>query len=267
MTSAKISRWTCIAVMRNSKVTSCEISSRTGQLSDANLTIDAEGMRRRIGKKILLLAGLLTTSGFTLFGQTVGHPQMLHHQETFAIHVPPQEAPEGLKTIYSSLGTDPNCLYNYIDTWLVSGPNSLVGLADFIAMRFTPQSNSHVSEVRVAVLYDGIGADQVNLSIYADSNGHPGKRLAGPVTVTKLPKTFTCCGLAVADFASVPVNGGTQYWVVADTPQTGRGSDFVGEWAGAVSPVLTLAANAAKTGWVAFNGNGLPAGEVLGTVP
>jgi hypothetical protein len=218
-------------------------------------------------RKILLLAGLLTTSGFTLSGQTVEHPQRLHHQETFAIHVPPQEATEGLTKIYSSLGTDSSNLYNYIDTWLVSGPNSLVGLSDFIAMRFTPPSNSHVSEVRVAVLYTGIGADQVNLSIHADSSGHPGKRLAGPVTVTKLPKALTCCGLAVANFASVPVSGGTRYWVVADTPKTGHGSDFVGEWAGAVRPVLTLAANVAGTGWVSFNGNGLPAGEVLGTVP
>ena len=218
-------------------------------------------------KKILLLAGLLTISNLALFGQTVEQPRMLHHKETFAVHVPPQEAPQGLTTIYSSLGTDPKNLYNYIDTWLVSGPKSIVGLADFIAMRFTPKSNSHVSEVRVAVLYYGIGADQVDLSIYEDSKGHPGRLLAGPVTVTNLPKAFTCCQLAVADFASVPVNGGTQYWVVANTPKTGRGSDFLGEWAGAVSPVLTLAANAAQTGWVAFNGNGLPAGEVLGTVP
>jgi hypothetical protein len=218
-------------------------------------------------KKTLLLAGLLTSSGFSLFGQTAGRPQMLHHQETYAIHVPAQEADQGLTKIYSSLGTDPTYLYNDIDTWLVSGPNSVVGLSDFIAMRFTPQSNSHVSQVRVAVLYDGIGANQVNLSIYSDSKGHPGKRLAGPVTVKGLPKALTCCGLAVADFASVPVSGGTRYWVVADTPKTGRGSDFLGEWAGAVSPVLTLAADVAETGWVAFNGNGLPAGEVLGTVP
>lgn len=218
-------------------------------------------------KRIFLLAGLLTISGVTLLGQTIQQPQMLHHKETFSIHVPPQEVPEGLKTIYSSLGTDPSNLYNYIDTWLVSGPNSIIGLADFIAMRFTPQSNSHVSEVRVAVLYEGLGADQVNLSIHLDNSGHPGKLLAGPVTVTKLPKGLSCCGLAVADFAPVAVKGGTQYWIVADTPKTGRGSDFVGEWAGAVSPVLTLAGNAAQTGWVSFNGNGLPAGEVLGTVP
>jgi hypothetical protein len=218
-------------------------------------------------KKVLLLAGLLTISNLSLFGQNAAQPRMLHHKETFAVHVAPEEAPQDLATIYSSLGTDPKNLYNYIDTWLVSGPNCVVGISDFIALPFTPKSNSHISEVRAAILYYGVGADQVNLSIYSDSKGHPGKLLAGPVTVTNLPKSFTCCQLAVADFASVPVTGGKQYWVVANTPKTGRGSDFFGEWAGAVSPVLMLAGNAEQTGWVAFNGNGLPAGDVLGTVP
>lgn len=218
-------------------------------------------------KKISLLVCLLTVSAFNAFGQTVEHPRMLHNQETYAIHMPPQEAPQGSTVIYSSLGASGNNLYNYIDTWLVSGPNCQIGFADFIAMAFTPQVNSHVSEVRVAVLYDGSGANQVNLSIYKDSNGHPGKLLAGPMTVTNLPNALNCCQLAIADFASVAVTGGKQYWVVADTPRSGRGSDFVGEWAGAVTPVLTLAGNAEETGWIAFNGNGLPAGEVLGTVP
>ncbi len=215
----------------------------------------------------MLLLGLLTACSFTLFGQTIQQPQMLHHQGTLVMQVPTQEAADGTAVIYSSLGTDPNYLYNYIDTWLVSGPNSLVGISDFIALPFTPKSNSHITQVRAAVLYEGLGADRVNLSIHADNSGHPGKLLAGPITVTKLPKSLTCCGLAVANFSSLAVKGGTQYWVVADTPKTGPGSDFLGEWAGAVSPVLTLAGNAAGTGWVAFNGNGLPAGDVRGTVP
>jgi hypothetical protein len=219
-------------------------------------------------KKTLLLAALLTIFNLTLFAQTVEQPRMLHHKVTHVIYLPPQEIPQGLTTIYSSLGTDPKNLYDYIDTWLVCGPNSPVGLADFIAMPFTPQSDSHVSELETAVLYYGVGADQVNLSIHVDSKGKPGKLLAGPVTVTNVPPAFSCCQLAVADFSSpVSVKGGTQYWIVADTPTKGQGSDFFGEWAGAVSPVLMMAGDAAGTGWVAFNGNGLPAGAVLGTVP
>lgn len=220
-----------------------------------------------MAKKTFLLAGLLTISALTLFSQTAEQPLMLHHKKAFVAHVPAPDVQQGLTTIYSSLGTDPSNLYNPFDTWVVSGPASVFGLADFIAMRFTPQANSHVSQVRVAVLYEGLGANQVNLSIYADNKGHPGKRLAGPVTVTNLPKALSCCGLAIANFASIPVNAGSRYWVVADTPNSGRGSDFVGEWAGAVSPALILAGNAGGTGWMALNGNALPAGEVLGSVP
>ena len=224
-------------------------------------------------KKIFLMASLLAISNLSLFGQTsllgqtVEQPPRWHHKGTLAVHVPAQEAPQGSTTIYSTLGTDPENLYNYIDTWLVSGPTSVVGISDFIAMPFTPKANSHISQVRAAILWYGDGADQVNLNIYADSKGRPGKLLAGPVTVGGLPKSFTCCQLAIANFASVPVTGGKQYWVVANTPKTGQGSNFLGEWAGAVSPVLMLAGNAEQTGWVAFNGNGLPAGEILGTVP
>ena len=220
-------------------------------------------------KKILVLAGVLTILNLTLFAQTVEMPRRLHHKGKPGVYVPPQEVPQGLTEIYSSLGTDPKNLYDYIDTWLVSGPKSHAGFSAFIAMPFTPKSNSHVLQVRTAVLWygEGEGADQVNISIYEDSQGQPGKLLAGPVTVTNLPQAYSCCQLAVADFSSVPVNGGTQYWVVADTPAKGQGSDFLGEWASAVSPVLPLSADADGTGWVTFNGNGLPAGDVQGTIP
>ena len=221
-------------------------------------------------KKILVLAGLLTSLNLTLFGQTVEMPRRLHHQGKLRVYLPPQEVPQGLTEIYSNLGTDPQNLYDYIDTWLVSGPKSHAGFSAFIAMPFTPTSNAHVYQVRTAVLWygEGNGADQVNISIYEDSHGQPGEVLAGPVTVTNLPAAYSCCQLAVADFSSgVPVKGGTQYWVVADTPETGQGSNFLGEWASAVSPVLPLSADAAGTGWVTFNGNGLPAGDVQGTLP
>jgi len=220
-----------------------------------------------LGKRILLMAGLLTILNLALLGQATEQPRMLHHTGKLRVYVPSQEVPQGLTEIYSSLGTDPKHLYNWLATWFVSGPNSILYFSNFIAMPFTPKSNSHVLQVQTAILWDRSGADQVNLSIHADRNGHPGKLLAGPVTVTNLP-THSCCELAVANFSSaVPVKGGTQYWVVADTPMTGQGSDFVGEWAGAVSPVLLLASNTAGGGWVPFNGNGLPAGEVLGTIP
>jgi len=52
----------------------------------------------------------------------------------------------------------------------------------------------------------------VNFSLYSDANGVLGTLLAGPITVTNLPRTFTCCALAVANFAAaVPVIAGIRY--------------------------------------------------------
>lgn len=136
----------------------------------------------------------------------------------------------------------------------------------FFALPFTPKSDSHVLMVAAALQYTS-GANQVNVSIYADSAGAPGALLAGPVTVVNLSSFGTCCSLAVADFASVAVSGGTQYWVVADTPLTGTGSDFLGAWDIVAKPTYPLASDTDGVwyGWTDLTS--VPAGAVLGTVP
>jgi hypothetical protein len=42
--------------------------------------------------------------------------------------------------------------------------------------------------------------------------------------------TFTCCTLATVNVLPTAVTSGTQYWVVASTPTTGTGDDFLGVW-------------------------------------
>ncbi len=219
-------------------------------------------------KWTLLFSCLSTLCTVTLFAQTGESTRDVHVAEKSASRVSPQEAPKGLKKIYSSLDESEKIdLYNYTNALPVFGPNSVAGVAWFTAMAFTPKSDAHVSLVQVAVQYSGAGANQMNLSIYSDSTGAPGTLLAGPVTVTNLPAAQTCCGLAVASFTPVAVTGGTQYWVVADTPLTGTGSDFLGVWACAFKPVMLLAGTSAGNPWASLNGDGRPAGEVLGTIP
>ena len=90
--------------------------------------------------------------------------------------------------------------------------------------------------------------------------------LAGPVTVTNLSDSGTCCTLAVANFSPIAVTGGTQYWVVADTPQTGTGSDFDGSWAFVLLHIPQ--ASSEGSGWSGFNGTVTEAaGKVLGSIP
>jgi hypothetical protein len=216
-------------------------------------------------KKALLLVCFLALCKVILFAQTGERPRTVHVTEKSAIHVPPQGVPAGLTKIYSNLGTKTD-LYDDTEGFSVVGPNAGVGVTYFYAIPFTPRSNSHVSQVGVAVGYGGSGANQVNLSIYADLGGAPGTLLSGPVTVTNLPDFGTCCSLAVANFSPVAVSGGTRYWVVADTPLTGTGSDFVGIWA-IVAKLIPVAENYDGKGWFGFNADYLLAGEVLGTVP
>jgi hypothetical protein len=215
---------------------------------------------------LLLTASLIVVS-LPLAAQTAKRSRIVHTPEKSAARMAPQAVPDGLKVIYSSLGpkNDP-----YLDTdgWYITGFNSYGGdtYAFAIALPFTPRSNSHVSQVRVPVQYAGSGANQVNLSLYSDTNGVPGTLLAGPVTVTNLAETGTCCALTIADFAPLAVTAGTQYWVVADTPASGQGSDFVGAW-DFESKVMTFGGTNGSDGWYAENGDSEPAGEVLGTVP
>ena len=220
-------------------------------------------------QKTLLFVCLLTLCNLSLFSQTSGtSPLVVHTTEKSAIHVPPQEAPAGLKIIHTNLSRKGD-LYNYsaVHGWELAGPNSVGGITEFIAMPFTPKSDSHVSQVQVAIQYAGSGANQVILSIYGDSSGAPGTLLAGPVTVTNLPEAGTCCLLAVATFTPVAVTAGTQYWVAGDTPLTGPGSDLIGQWNWVAKDIGQWAANYGDTGWYQFPDDALPAGEVLGTIP
>lgn len=215
-------------------------------------------------KKDLLFACFLASCNLALFGQTREPAKVAHTEEKSSIHVPAQEAPAGLQVIYSNLGKPPNA-YNAVQGWGILGPSS--GVTEFIGLPFTARSDSHVSEVRVAMQYAGSGANQVNLSLYADWAGVPGALLAGPVTVTNLPEEGTCCTLAVADFSPLAVKAGTQYWVVADTPLTGTGSDLVGQWNWVATPSVEWAYDSGGVGWGQIPSDALPAGAVFGTVP
>jgi hypothetical protein len=214
-------------------------------------------------KKNLLFVCFLALRTLTLFGQTEGPAKVVHIEEKWAIHIPADEAPANLKIIYSNLGT-PTSTYNVAWGWAVGGPNSHE--PEFIALPFTPTSDSHVSQVRAAVQYFS-GANQVNLSLYADADGVPGTLLAGPVTVTNLPEEGTCCALAVADFSPLALTAGTQYWVVADTPLSGTGSDLLGQWNWVAKASVEWAQDYGGEFWGQIPSDALPAGAVLGTVP
>ena len=146
------------------------------------------------------------------------------------------------------------------------GAGANCGFTQFVGMPFTPRSNATVMQVRVAVQYNS-GTNQVNLSLYNDVGGVPGTVLAGPVTVANLPSGGTCCTLAIANFESgVAVTAGVQYWVVANMPASGPGSDFNGAW-DFLFPTASFGIDTG-TGWFSSIGDLMgAAGAVLGTIP
>jgi len=193
-------------------------------------------------------------------------PKTVEYGGSVRFEGPAQEAPATLMKIYSNLGPATSAYSS--SAWSLNGPNSAAGLSQFIAMPFTPKANAHVSQVRAALQYNGSGANRVNLSLYSDASGVPGVLLAGPVTVKNLPTYFSCCKLASATFDNVAVTAGTQYWVVADTPAAGTGSDFYGVWAFVPPSKLSVGADVGGGGWFSFQASVQePAGAVYGTIP
>lgn len=178
-----------------------------------------------------------------------------------------------LKKIFTNLKANPNAYA--LDGSEMNGPNfEDSGFGYYLAMPFIPKDNSTVKQAQVAIYYGNSGANQVNLSIYSDSGNAPGTLLSGPVTVTNLGNGL-CCTLALANFTPVSVTAGTRYWVVADTPVSGTGSDFYGYWHFVnQGTVPSMAQCATPPGGTCNENNWGPtsslrelAGEVLGTIP
>jgi len=221
--------------------------------------------------KTLVISVLLFVTALcaTLFAQDNNKP-ISRTVEKSKIHMP-AETPltVTLTKIYTNLGSATDAYYD-AEGWTVSGPNSAVGNTISAAMAFTPASNSTVIEVQLAIQW-GQGANQVNISLCNDSGSNtPGTLIDGPVTVKKLPTFGTCCKLATAKFSSgAPVSAGTQYWVVAETPTSGTGSDTWAAWDFVNLPNFLFANEVNGAGWISTNSSASapPAGTVLGTVP
>ena len=222
-------------------------------------------MVKRTVNLLICLVALCSTTLYAQNDRDSAHPNILRTADRSQIRVPAPDAPSGLTKIYSNLGPKTDA-YNALAGFVIRGPNA-GKFTMFLAMPFTPKSNSTVMQVEVAVHYAGSGANQVNLSVYDDFGGGPGTLLAGPQTIANLPQFATCCTLATWKLApGVQVVGGNQYWVVADTPASGVGSDFVGTW-DFIFPTHLTDMNSGSH-WYQFSGpDEEVAGAVFGTIP
>jgi hypothetical protein len=126
-------------------------------------------------------------------------------------HFSPTALPKK-SAIFSNVGTKyPKGLYFCCYGNTVSGPNSVAGGPYSVALQFTPGSDMDAKEIDAGVGW-AAGTNAVNLAIYDDAGGVPGKQLdAGQAT--GLGTFGDCCTMAVAK-VKASLKGGTPYWVV-----------------------------------------------------
>jgi len=132
----------------------------------------------------------------------------------------------------------------------VAGPNNTVlGISQFMAVPCTPQTNRTLTTVKGAWQWYGYGANKIQICLYADSGSNsPGTQIGNCVTLTNLPTFLTSNTLVTANFTSqkLALTAGTQYWIIAQTPSRGTGSDSVDVWVGESG---WMASDVAGEGW------------------
>jgi hypothetical protein len=91
---------------------------------------------------------------------------------------------------------------------------------------FTPAANATVTELQVAVGDLSGGTSGIEVGLYNDANGVPGRKIKS-FHIAPLQHYGECCALATAtDKAGIAVTAGTQYWLVVST--TNKDVDIYG---------------------------------------
>ena len=90
---------------------------------------------------------------------------------------------------------------------------------------FTPTANATVTQIQVAVGDLNSGSSGIELGLWSDANGVPGKKIKS-YHVAPLQPYGQCCAVATANVKGVKVTAGTQYWVVVST--TSKDTDIYG---------------------------------------
>lgn len=226
-------------------------------------------MVRKPAVRIVLVLSVLALAGMAALA-AAGHRGIVTSQDgRMSIvkqgpsHVTPWNEPAGLTTIAGNLSKYPFgvffCCYGYN----ISGPDSYLGSAYWVAIPFTPTANVTVKRVEVSVGWGGQGANGVTVSVNVDANGLPGTALAS-LNATGLSDYGQCCQLVVASSGTgLPVNQGTQYWVVVSTSISTENTYDVWAFNSTDMRSYPFASYSTAIGWTKSDGL-LPGYAVLG---
>ncbi|HEX3651677.1 MAG TPA: choice-of-anchor R domain-containing protein [Rhizomicrobium sp.] len=170
----------------------------------------------------------------------------------------PLAPPKGLTVVFNNIGKKyPDGVYFCCDGLTIAGPDSIEGQTVWPAIAFTPAADVTVTRVDLALGYDDHGANDVAVSIAADSGGLPGTLLE-TVHVSNLPEFGDCCAITRAKFKGIKLSAGQQYWVVAGTDA--NDSTAFAAWAlNTTEQIKTVRfAENIGTGWELVNANARP---------
>jgi|SRR5580698_771324 hypothetical protein len=181
---------------------------------------------RKTVVRIVLVLSVLTLAGIAALA-TAGHHGIVTSRDgrmaiatRGASQVTPWYESAGHTPIAGNISTDAFGKYFCCYGYTISGPNSFLKSANWVAIPFTPSANYTVNRVEVSVGWGGDGTNGVTVSLNADFCGLPGAVLAS-TDATGLQAYGDCCALVIGqDNAGVPVTQGTQYWVVVGTDTT-----------------------------------------------
>jgi len=192
-------------------------------------------------------------------------PQIAISQRSSIIQ-PSNKAGKGLVKIHSNLGSKTDAFDDGV-SWSITGPENPRWGKGYLAMPFTPKVNSTAKEVLIALGYITGGFNKGSISIFTDAGGVPGKPLKTWASGNFPPEGQCCKLIALKDSTGIPLNGGTQYWIVARTgPKSEQAQyqwNFV--WNDALGKVAFLNGNT-KDKWLPYKDN-VAAFAVYGTVP
>ena len=166
---------------------------------------------------VLALAGMAALAAGGHHGIVTSQDGRLSMVKPGATHVKPWNEPSGATEIAGNLSRYPYGVYFCCYGYTISGPQSFLGEAYWAAVPFTPSANYNVTKVEASVAWGESGPNGVTLSLNNDANGVPGTAIVSD-NASNLGDFGDCCTLVVGQGSpGVPVNAGTQYWVVIST--------------------------------------------------
>jgi len=170
--------------------------------------------------------------------------------------------PDAGSVLCSNVGASTNMYQE--NGYFVAGPDSALGESQFMAFPCTPKTTKTLTTVKGAWQWYGDGANEIQICLYSDNGSNaPGTQIGKCVTKKNLPDFGTTNTLVTANFTmqALSLTGGTQYWIVGQTPSSGTGDDAMDVWCGGAD---YTGYNVAGNGWGSFQADLTPVAAVSG---